>query len=47
MNAAGCRTHGLGAEAFQDALESFKVANFKFNFSFVRHGIPSLGENRE
>src|ERR1700732_2035378 len=41
MNAPGRRTHGLGAKAFQNALEGFEIANFKFNFSFVRHGIPS------
>jgi len=44
VNAAGCRANGLGAQAFQDALEGFEVADFKFNFGFVRHGIPSLGE---
>jgi len=44
VNAAGCRTNGLGAQASEDPLEGFEVANFKFNFDFVRHGIPSLGE---
>ena len=42
MNAAACRTDGFGAQAFQDALEGFEVADFEFNFGFVRHGIPSL-----
>jgi hypothetical protein len=47
MHAATGRTNGFGAQAFQDALEPFKVANFEFDFGFVRHGISSSGENGE
>ena len=41
MNPAGGGADRLGAQAFQDALEGFEVANFKFNFGFVRHELFS------
>ena len=47
MNSPSGRTHGLGSQAFQDALEGFEIANFKFDFGFVRHGSSVISENGE
>src|ERR1700682_6250305 len=45
MDSAGCRTDGFGAQAFQNALEGFEVADFEFNFRFVRHGYSVTERN--
>lgn len=47
MNSPGGRAHGLGTQALQDVLEGVEVANFKFDFGFVRHGSSAIGENGE